>query len=146
MYVGACLWTITYETVYQHQVRSIHAILMHADNESDMNQDKLDDMRIGLHSPALLCGKYTIAICTSTAIGFIGLMSYSGMQNGHGIPYFSSLAIATVLLLHRLLRTDIDQPEDCRNLFLGTPLVGEVILCGLIVDVITRRVVEGISI
>lgn len=22
IYLGACLWTITYETVYQHQVRS----------------------------------------------------------------------------------------------------------------------------
>ncbi|KAJ6608753.1 hypothetical protein B0H10DRAFT_2226570 [Mycena sp. CBHHK59/15] len=55
IYLGACLWTITYETVYQHQ-------------------DKIDDLKIGIHSPALLCGEYTIPICLTTALGFLGLL------------------------------------------------------------------------
>ncbi|KAJ7888763.1 hypothetical protein B0H13DRAFT_1888290 [Mycena leptocephala] len=41
IYLGACLWTITYETVYQHQ-------------------DKINDLKIGINSPALLCRGYTI--------------------------------------------------------------------------------------
>ncbi|KAJ7851123.1 hypothetical protein B0H14DRAFT_831611 [Mycena olivaceomarginata] len=52
IYLGACLWTITYETVYQHQ-------------------DKIDDLKIGIKSPALLCGGYTIPICVTTALAFL---------------------------------------------------------------------------
>ncbi|KAJ6451710.1 UbiA prenyltransferase family-domain-containing protein [Mycena vitilis] len=44
---GACLWTWTYETVYQHQ-------------------DKVDDVKIGINSPALLCREHTKPICSAT--------------------------------------------------------------------------------
>ncbi len=38
-YVGATMWTVTYETVYQHQ-------------------DKVDDVKIGMKSLAILCGRH----------------------------------------------------------------------------------------
>ncbi|KAJ7487794.1 UbiA prenyltransferase [Mycena latifolia] len=101
IYLGACLWNITYETVYQHQ-------------------DKLDDMKIGINSAALLCREYTIPICTATALGFLGLLAYGGMLNNQGIPFYVSVAVAGVMLLKALLRTDVDNPLDCKELFLGT--------------------------
>ncbi|KAJ7237579.1 UbiA prenyltransferase [Mycena rebaudengoi] len=125
VYIGACLWTLTYETVYQHQ-------------------DKLDDIRIGLHSPALLFGEYTIQFCTLTAVGFIGLMSYGGILNGHGIVFLAVMMMAGLLLLTSLWKTDIDRPEDCKAFFMRTPLVGNIILTGLIVDVLLKRWIAGI--
>jgi len=125
LYVGGCLWTITYETVYQHQ-------------------DKADDIRIGLNSLALRMGSSTIPLCTVTAFGFIGLLAYAGFANGNGLAFYLSVATASVLLLNRLWRTDIDVPAQCKDLFLGSPTVGRVVLAGLFVDAIVQRITSGI--
>ncbi|KAJ6579623.1 UbiA prenyltransferase [Mycena vulgaris] len=126
IYLGACLWTITYETIYQHQ-------------------DKVDDMKIGINSPALLCREYTIPICTATALGFLSLLTIGGMLNNQGIPFYISVAIAGVMLLTALLRTNIERPTDCKDLFLGTPLLGQIILGGFVADAVLHRFAEGIA-
>ncbi|KAJ6473160.1 UbiA prenyltransferase family-domain-containing protein [Mycena sanguinolenta] len=125
IYLGACLWTITYETVYQHQ-------------------DKVDDMRIGINSPALLCREFTISICSATALGFLGLLLYGGSLNDQGIPFYVSVGIAGILLMIALWRIDIDKPDDCKDFFLLTPLLGQIILCGFVADAALHRLMEGI--
>jgi len=120
IYLGACLWTITYETVYQHQ-------------------DKVDDIKIGINSPALLCRRYTIPICTTTALSFLCLLTYGGLLNGQGVPFYASVVVAGVILLTKLLRTDIDSPAECKAMFLTTPLVGQIILVGFLADAALHR-------
>ncbi|PBK98262.1 hypothetical protein ARMGADRAFT_1161735 [Armillaria gallica] len=61
-YLGATMWTLTYETMYQHQ-------------------DKVDDVKIGVKSLAILCGRHTIPICSATTVGFAALMSWAGYLN-----------------------------------------------------------------
>lgn len=68
------------------------------------------------------------------------------MLNNQGVAYYIGLAVAGFLLLFKLLQTDIDCPEQCKDLFLGTPLVGQIILGGLVVDVLARRIQEGLPI
>ncbi|KAJ7796286.1 UbiA prenyltransferase, partial [Mycena olivaceomarginata] len=65
IYIGTCCWTVTYETVYQHQ-------------------DIQDDVTIGLKSMAILFGKYTIPLCTLTGSSFIALLVYGGVLNVYG--------------------------------------------------------------
>ncbi|KAJ7775697.1 UbiA prenyltransferase [Mycena maculata] len=125
IYFGACLWTITYETVYQHQ-------------------DRLDDIKINLHSPARLCGENTVPICTATAIGFLGLLAYGGTLNNQGTPFYLGVAMAAVVLFRGLAATDINSPEKCKAMFLDTPLVGQIILGGFVVDAVVYRLTEGI--
>ncbi|KAF8911757.1 UbiA prenyltransferase family-domain-containing protein [Mucidula mucida] len=125
IYIGALLWTITYETVYQHQ-------------------DKVDDMKIGMKSLAIFCGEYTIPVCTATTLGFGALLTYGGIANGQGVAYFAAVALATAILLKNLMITDIDEPKQCMNFFLLTPTVGNIILGGLVVDAVTHRIMEGI--
>ncbi|KAJ7931816.1 UbiA prenyltransferase [Mycena leptocephala] len=125
IYIGACSWTVTYETVYQHQ-------------------DKQDDVKIGLKSLAILCGRHTIPICTITGSTFVALLVYGGMLNGQGIPFFLSVTVVVFRLLSSLWRTDIDEPESCKALFLGTPLLGQIILGGLCLDAVVHRLKEGI--
>ncbi|CAK5278173.1 unnamed protein product [Mycena citricolor] len=120
VYLGACCWTLTYETIYQHQ-------------------DKLDDRRLGIHSPALLCGAQTIPVCTGTACAFLGLLTYGGAANGHGALFFGAVAVAGALLLSALAGTDIDAPADCKRFFLKTPMIGQIILAGLAADVLWER-------
>jgi len=109
VYVSCVFWTIAYETVYQHQ-------------------DKVDDQKIGIHSPALFCAEYTIPICTFSAAMFLVLITYGGALNGHGITFYLSVLAAAKLLLPRLVQTNIDIPEDCKRLFLGTPRIGQISL------------------
>ncbi|KAK1218397.1 hypothetical protein PQX77_018920 [Marasmius sp. AFHP31] len=119
-YLGACFWTCTYETVYQHQ-------------------DKVDDTKINLHSPALYVGNATIPVCAVTGALFFTLMAYSGIRNEQGLFYFLSLAYAAYLLFRQLLKTNIDVPDECKAFFLLTTHIGRIILLGLIVDVGYRR-------
>ncbi|KAJ8508741.1 hypothetical protein ONZ45_g9014 [Pleurotus djamor] len=125
IYLGACMWTFTYETVYQHQ-------------------DKVDDVKIGIYSPALFCGDYTIPVCTATAVGFVGLLTYGAFLNDHALPVYVAIAISGFMLFNRLLQTDIDRPEDCKRLFLDTVTVGQVILSGFVVDAVASRIMDGV--
>jgi len=126
VYIGSCLWTVTYETVYQHQ-------------------DKKDDMKIGLHSPALFLSTWTIPICCSTAVGFLSLLLYGGYLNGQGVFFYLGVAIAGAILIRKLILTDLDNPNDCKNFFLQTVIVGQVILGGLVLDGIYYRIEKHIS-
>ncbi|KAK0234480.1 hypothetical protein EDD85DRAFT_910449 [Armillaria nabsnona] len=110
-YVGATLWTITYETVYQHQ-------------------DKVDDVKISMKSLAILCGKHMIPICSATTVGFAGLMSWAGYLNGQGIVYYVSVVLSAFVLMKELVVTDIDKPMQCMRFFLHTPTIGNLILAG----------------
>jgi 4-hydroxybenzoate polyprenyltransferase len=79
-----------------------------------------------------------------SAVGFLSLLIYSGTMNGHGFPFYVGVAVAGVLLLHALFTTDINRPEDCKRLFLGTPRVGQVILLGFVVDAVFQRIEKEI--
>ncbi|KAJ7839275.1 UbiA prenyltransferase [Mycena leptocephala] len=125
IYIGACCWTVTYETIYQHQ-------------------DRQNDVKIGLKSLAILCGRYTIPVCTITGSAFVVLMVYGGLLNGQGIPFFVSVAVVGFLLSRSLWHTNIDEPENCMALFLGTPFLGQIILGGLILDAVLHRWIEGL--
>ncbi|KAK0440574.1 UbiA prenyltransferase family-domain-containing protein [Armillaria borealis] len=124
-YIGATMWTITYETVYQHQ-------------------DKVDDVKIGMKSLAILCGKFTVPICSATTVGFAALMSWAGYLNGQGIAYYIAVVLSAFILLKELLVTDIDSPRQCMKFFLQTPTIGNLILGGMVVDAVLQRVLAGI--
>lgn len=125
VYLSCVCWTITYETVYQHQ-------------------DKVDDQKIGIHSPALFLGKYTIPVCVATAVAFFSLLTYGGSLNGHGILFYIGVLVATMRLLPQLLATNVDIPTDCLRFFLGTPRIGQIILAGLVTDGVLQRWTKGI--
>ncbi|KAJ7031630.1 UbiA prenyltransferase [Mycena alexandri] len=124
VYLAACFWTWSYETVYQHQ-------------------DKADDVKIGVNSAALLCGQHTIRICTATAVGFMGAFAYGGILNGQGILFYVGVAAAGFVLIRGLLRTDVDCPAECKEFFLTTPLVGQLVLVGCVADAAVHRYLDA---
>ncbi|EKM77542.1 hypothetical protein AGABI1DRAFT_115122 [Agaricus bisporus var. burnettii JB137-S8] len=115
LYIATCMWTFTYETVYQHQ-------------------DKKDDISIGLNSPALLLGYSTRPICAVTGAGFFSLFAYAGWMNGQGVCFYLGLACGAIMLFSKLAKTNVDVPKDCKDYFLKTVPIGQVILAGLITD------------
>lgn len=108
-------------------------------------QDKLDDTGIGLHSPALWCGERTIPICTASSVVFLSLLSLGGALNGHGPVFYAAVCTAALMLIPALNGTNIDHPGECKDLFLGTPRIGQVILAGLAADAVLQRVMMGIA-
>lgn len=120
IYIGATLWTITYETVYQHQ-------------------DKLEDVQIGMRSLAIFLGEKTYAVCAATALAFGACMAYGGYANEQGAAFYAGVVYATYILLANLKKTDIDSPKACMQYFLLTPKVGNAILGGLVVDAVVKR-------
>ncbi|KAJ6617772.1 hypothetical protein B0H10DRAFT_1948107 [Mycena sp. CBHHK59/15] len=71
--------------------------------------------------------------------------TYGGMLNNQGIPFYVSVVVVGLMLLTALLHTDVDCPGDCKRLFLGTPLLGQVILAGLVMDAVLHRLKEGVA-
>ncbi|TFY55836.1 hypothetical protein EVG20_g9173 [Dentipellis fragilis] len=126
LYFAACLWTICYETIYQHQ-------------------DRADDEKIGIYSMARLFGQWTILLCTAAGVGFFAILAYLGVRDGYGLPFFCSILFATGLVLRRLSRTDIDRPESCRDFFVGMPFISQIVIGGLATDAIYCRLLRGIS-
>lgn len=79
-----------------------------------------------------------------SAVSFLGMLIYSGASNGQNLLFYVGVALAGAMLLHHLSLTDIDRPEDCKRLFLGTPRIGLVILTGLVADAAFQRTVHAI--
>ncbi|KAA1477973.1 UbiA prenyltransferase [Dentipellis sp. KUC8613] len=125
LYTAACLWTICYETIYQHQDRS-------------------DDEKIGIYSMARLFGTWTIPLCAAAGTGFFAIIGYLGVQNNHGPLLFGSITLAGFLVLRRLSHTDINHPESCKAFFLGMPFISQLVLVGIAVDAVYHRISQSI--
>lgn len=65
LYCGGVCWTLVYDTIYAHQ-------------------DKLDDVKAGVKSTALLFGEQTRPWLSGFAAGSAGLWALSGML--HTVP------------------------------------------------------------
>jgi 4-hydroxybenzoate polyprenyltransferase len=116
LYVGSICWTMVYDTIYAHQ-------------------DKEDDARIGVKSTALYFGdtgtvpalkKFTILM----GLGFAGAGWFSGIT--HPAFYALSAAIPTARIYHQLNTVNLQDREDCNQVFKSNIALGSVILSGIV--------------
>ena len=113
LYLGSVAWTIGYDTIYAHQ-------------------DKEDDALVGVRSTARLFGANTKA----WLVGLYGLTlvlllaAYAGADVGF-IAYLG-LFVAAVMFAWQILVLDIDNPDQCLQLFKFNTRVGAVIFTGLV--------------
>ncbi len=113
LYLGSVAWTIGYDTIYAHQ-------------------DKEDDALVGVRSTARLFGANTKAWLA----GLYGLTlvlllaAYAGADVGF-IAYLG-LFVAAVMFAWQILVLDIDNPDQCLQLFKFNTRVGAVIFAGLV--------------
>jgi 4-hydroxybenzoate polyprenyltransferase len=98
------------------------------------SQDKNDDIRIGLNSAALLLGYSTRPICALTGAGFFSLFAWAGWMNGQGTTFYLGLLCGAAMLFSKLEKTNVDVANDCKDFFLKTVPIGQIILAGLIAD------------
>ncbi|TDL29242.1 4-hydroxybenzoate polyprenyl transferase [Rickenella mellea] len=115
LYAGGVCWTLVYDSIYAHQ-------------------DKVDDVNVGIRSTALLFGTHTRSILTGLSVSSLSLISYAGLLNGQGIPFYAGVGIAALQLGRVLWQTDFDDRPSCWNGFVGCGWSGFWIWMGALGD------------
>ncbi|GAA6044944.1 4-hydroxybenzoate polyprenyltransferase, mitochondrial [Rhodotorula toruloides] len=116
LYAGSIAWTIVYDTIYAHQ-------------------DKVDDVKAGVKSTALLFAERSRPILTAFSASFVSLLALSGYLNAQG-PAFYALSVggAAVHLAWQLRNADLDSRESCWEMFKSNRDLGAIVWSGMAVD------------
>jgi len=96
--------------------------------------DRDDDVKLGIHSSALLFGKYdVIAVMACYAFALL-LLAVAGLMAGLGIAYFTGLIVAEGIALYHYRLIKDRTREKCFKAFLHNNWFGAVVFAGLVGD------------
>ena len=109
------LWTIAYDTEY--------AMV-----------DRDDDVKLGLHTSAILFGRYDVSAVMACYAAFIAILAGIGAWQRYGIAYYAGVAVAAAICAwhYRLIRGRTR--EGCFKAFLGNNWVGLAVFAGILAD------------
>lgn len=96
--------------------------------------DRADDVRIGIHSSALLFGRFdvvAIALCYALSLLLLGA---AGRQAGLGPAWQAGLGVAAALSAWHLWLIRAREPEACFRAFLHNNWWGLAVFAGLLAD------------
>ena len=100
--------------------------------------DRDDDIHLGIHSAALLFGKYDVAaVMISYAIMFV-LLATVGMTIGSGWFYYAGLAVAAGIALRHYKLIKTRRRENCFAAFLNNNWLGAAVFAGIAADYLVR--------
>ncbi|HTN94230.1 MAG TPA: 4-hydroxybenzoate octaprenyltransferase [Gallionella sp.] len=100
--------------------------------------DRDDDIHLGIHSAALLFGKYDVAaVMISYAIMFV-LLATVGMTIGSGWFYYAGLAVAAGIALRHYKLIKPRRRENCFAAFLNNNWLGAAVFAGIAADYLVR--------
>ena len=95
LYIEGIYWTLAYDTIYAHQVRSTLSFsTFYGSHSTPYSQDKHDDARVGIRSTARLFGQHSRLIISLFSVAMIGLLVYAGVKNDQGAPYYMGVTTA----------------------------------------------------
>ena len=96
--------------------------------------DRDDDIKLGVHSSAILLGRYDVAAIMACQVVFLATMAAIGVWQRLGAIYYISLALAAVFvgLQYRPIRER--NREKCFQAFRMNGWVGGLIFAGLALD------------
>ena len=96
--------------------------------------DRDDDIRIGLHTSAILFGRFDVAAIMACYALFIAAMAVTGAWAAYGAFYFAGVAVAGVLTLYQYKLIRQRTREGCFKAFLHNNWVGAAIFAGIALD------------
>ena len=117
LYAGGVLWTLVYDSIYAHQ-------------------DKTDDVRVGIHSTALLFGEHTRSILTAFSASSVGCIALAGYLNAQGAPFFLGTGLAAAQLALVIRRTNFNDRKSCGRGFVACGWAGFWVWIGALGDYI----------
>ncbi|MEO8330977.1 MAG: 4-hydroxybenzoate octaprenyltransferase [Gallionella sp.] len=100
--------------------------------------DRDDDVHLGIHSSALLFGRYDVAAVMACYTITLILLALVGLMAGLGLFYFTSLLVAEGIALYhyRLIRGR--QREKCFAAFLHNNWFGAAVFVGVVMEYLVR--------
>ncbi|KAF8547580.1 hypothetical protein OG21DRAFT_1527068 [Imleria badia] len=98
------------------------------------HQDKTDDVKAGICSTALLFGDHTRPILSVLSASSVALVTYTGILNHHGPPFYVGMCLSAAQLALVLRSTDFDSGESCWRGFIHRVGSGFWIWMGALVD------------
>lgn len=99
--------------------------------------DRDDDVHLGIHSSALLFGRFDVAavmLCYAIALG---LLAWIGSQLQLGLCYYLGLLLAAGIALYHYTLIRTRQREGCFKAFLHNNWLGGAVFGGLLLNFIT---------
>jgi 4-hydroxybenzoate polyprenyltransferase len=119
LYLAVVLWTITYDTFY--------AMV-----------DRLDDLKIGVKSTAILFGDQDRMITAVLHIMTLGALLLVGQSFKMGLYYYASLGLVAALFCYQQWLIRFREPEACFRAFVNNNWVGMAVFIGILVDLIYK--------
>ncbi|KAJ6621038.1 UbiA prenyltransferase family-domain-containing protein [Mycena sp. CBHHK59/15] len=115
---GCWCWTMLYDTIYACQ-------------------DIKDDVKMGVHSTAILFGTCIRPLLIGCALTFAAMLAGAGVLNGQGISYFViSVGGTATHLVWQFSTIDLDVPNSCWTNFNRNGQLGWIVWGGLLADYI----------
>ena len=96
--------------------------------------DRDDDIHLGIHSAALLFGKYDVAAVMFCYAITVVLMAIVGLMIGAGVLYFAGLILAEGIALYHFRLIKHRQREACFKAFLHNNWFGATVFTGIAAD------------
>lgn len=89
---------------------------------------------MGIRSTALLFGSHTRPVLGALSLSSLSLISYAGVLNAQGTPFYIGLGLAGVQLARVLSKTNFDSRPSCWQGFVGCGWAGFWIWMGALAD------------
>ena len=100
--------------------------------------DRDDDIHLGIHSSALLFGRYDVlAVMACYAMALV-LLALAGLMSGMGLWYFLGLIAAEGIAAYHFLLIRGRQRERCFKAFLHNNWFGAAVFAGIVIDYLIR--------
>lgn len=119
LYMGGVCWTIVYDTCYARQ-------------------DRDEDIMNGVHSTAVVFGDQIRPILFMFSIIICSLVSYAGVLNGNGVPFFVGVALGASYFVRFFARIDFDNKESCDDCLINNTWFGFWIWAGAMADYVVK--------
>jgi 4-hydroxybenzoate polyprenyltransferase len=100
--------------------------------------DRDDDIRLGIHSAALLFGKYDVAAVMVCYAITVVLLAWAGLMIDAGVLYFTGLVLAEGIALYHYRLIKDRQREGCFKAFLHNNWFGAAMFAGIALDSLVR--------
>lgn len=119
LFLCALIWVIIYDTEYAMS-------------------DRDDDLKVGIHSTAILFGEMDVAIIAVLQIVLLGGMVLVGRSAELGLWFLIGLVAAAGFAWRQLWLIRRRDPEDCLRAFWNNAWFGGAIFAGIVLDYIFR--------
>jgi 4-hydroxybenzoate polyprenyltransferase len=100
--------------------------------------DRDDDINLGIHSAALLFGRYDVAAVMACYAITLALLATAGTMTGSGWIYYTGLALAAAIALYHYTLIRHRQREACFKAFLHNNWFGAAVFAGIALDNLAR--------